>query len=89
MRRSSFDSVDPFESIIAAPPDETPEQRAERSQKEAEARRVSEEIDEKIKAEAAALKKARKAIKLLLLGQAHSGKSTTLKSMHRNLSMKP
>ena len=69
---------DPLAKLLAPPPDETPEQRAVRLQLEAEARQVSERIDEQIKAERAALKKS-KPVKVLLLGQSESGKSTTLK----------
>ncbi|KLO07523.1 G-alpha-domain-containing protein [Schizopora paradoxa] len=70
---------DPFYAFLAPPPDETPEQRAAREKKEADARKVNDEIDEMLKAERAALKK-KKAVKVLLLGQSESGKSTTLKN---------
>ena len=63
---------DPLAKLLAPPPDETPEQRAVRLQLEAEARQVSERIDEQIKAERAALKKS-KPVKVLLLGQSESG----------------
>ena len=65
--------------LRAEHPDETPEQRAVRLQLEAEARQVSERIDEQIKAERAALKKS-KPVKVLLLGQSESGPSATLPS---------
>lgn len=82
MPRISLDSEDPFSLAIAPPSDETSEERAQRLQKEADARRISNDIDEQIRAEAAALKKAKRAVRLLLLGQSESGKSTTLKSTH-------
>ncbi|KIP06671.1 hypothetical protein PHLGIDRAFT_106742 [Phlebiopsis gigantea 11061_1 CR5-6] len=72
--------VDPLTQALAPPPDETDEQRAERLQKEERARRVSDEIDEQIRQERAALKKQKRPIKVLLLGQSESGKSTTLKN---------
>jgi len=71
---------DPFAVFHAPPPNETAEQRALRETQEAEAQRVSDRIDEEIKAERAAMKKQRGIVKVLLLGQSESGKSTTLKS---------
>lgn len=65
--------VDPLTQALAPPPDETDEQRAERLQKEERARRVSDEIDEQIRQERAALKKQKRPIKVLLLGQSESG----------------
>lgn len=80
MPRTSVDSVDPFSFANAPPTGETPEDRAQRLHQESEARRISNEIDDRIRAEAAALKKAKRVVRLLLLGQSESGKSTTLKS---------
>ncbi|EIM79929.1 G-alpha-domain-containing protein [Stereum hirsutum FP-91666 SS1] len=77
--RTSLD-YDPLTAAIAPPSDETPEQRAKREQDEAEAQRVSDLIDEQLKAERAALKKKKPPIKVLLLGQSESGKSTTVKN---------
>ncbi|CDO72779.1 hypothetical protein BN946_scf184994.g32 [Trametes cinnabarina] len=74
-----LESSDPLAAAIAPPPDETPEQRWAREQREAQARRISEQIDEQIRAEKQAMKK-RKPMKLLLLGQSESGKSTTVKN---------
>jgi len=62
------------------PKDESPEQRAVRLEKAQEATRVSREIDEGIQESKKAYEKRKKAIKVLLLGQAESGKSTTLKN---------
>ena len=73
------ESPDPLAVAIAPPPNETPNERWQREQREAQARRISEQIDEQIRAERQALKK-RKTMKLLLLGQSESGKSTTVKS---------
>jgi guanine nucleotide-binding protein subunit alpha len=80
MPRDSADSNDPLSLALTPPHDETPDEEAERLAKEAEARRISNEIDADLKAEAAVLKKRKKTLKLLLLGQSESGKSTTLKS---------
>ena len=69
---------DPLSRILAPPPNETLEEREARLRLEAEARLISDRIDEQLKAERAALKKNRP-VKVLLLGQSESGKSTTLK----------
>ncbi|KAI0077025.1 G-protein alpha subunit [Panus rudis PR-1116 ss-1] len=63
--------VDPLTLAIQPPPDETPEQREARLAAEAHARRVSEEIDEKLKAERASMRK-KPPVKVLLLGQSES-----------------
>ncbi|KAI0830330.1 G-alpha-domain-containing protein [Trametes gibbosa] len=70
---------DPLARLLAPPPNETPEEREIRLMLEAEARARSERIDDQIRAEKAALKK-NKPVKVLLLGQSESGKSTTLKN---------
>jgi guanine nucleotide-binding protein subunit alpha len=76
-----IDRNDPFAAFHTPPPNETPEQRALREKKELEARKVSDRIDEELKAEKTALKKQQKGlVKVLLLGQSESGKSTALKS---------
>ena len=71
---------DPLAVAIQPPRDETPAARWQREQSEAHARRVSEQIDDQIKAEKMAMKKRKPPIKVLLLGQSESGKSTTVKS---------
>ncbi|KAH9017575.1 guanine nucleotide binding protein, alpha subunit [Lactarius hengduanensis] len=71
---------DPLSAAIAPPSNETPAARTARLRAEAEARRVSEEIDEQLKAERAARRRQRPCVKVLLLGQSESGKSTTLKN---------
>ncbi|CAA7268537.1 unnamed protein product [Cyclocybe aegerita] len=71
---------DPFAIFHAPPPDETPGERAEREAKEVEAKRVSDVIDDRLRAEKLALKKDKYVVRVLLLGQAESGKSTTLKN---------
>ncbi|KAL4254709.1 P-loop containing nucleoside triphosphate hydrolase [Abortiporus biennis] len=76
---------DPLTLALAPPPNETPDQKEARLRAEAEARKISEEIDERLKAEKAALKK-KPPVKVLLLGQSESGKSTTLKNFQMNYS---
>ncbi|KAG5641747.1 hypothetical protein DXG03_004292 [Asterophora parasitica] len=72
---------DPFAIFTTPPPDETPQEKTLRERREVEEKRVSDGIDEEIKAEKAALKKTQKSVvKVLLLGQSESGKSTTLKN---------
>ncbi|KAG5635583.1 hypothetical protein H0H81_010729 [Sphagnurus paluster] len=71
---------DPLALALAPPPDETPEARAVRELAEAEAKRVSDGIDEQLKREREAERKKKRPVKLLLLGQSESGKTATLKS---------
>lgn len=59
---------DPLTLAIAPPPDETPEQRQAREAEEAEAKRISDGIDDQIRLEREQLKKTKKPVKLLLLG---------------------
>ncbi|KAF9461031.1 G-protein alpha subunit [Collybia nuda] len=72
--------LDPFAALIAPPKGETSEEKAVRERKEQEAQRISDQIDQEIKAERALLKKRQGVVKVLLLGQSESGKSTTLKN---------
>ena len=62
------EDVDPLALAIAPPPDETLEQRLVREAAEAEAKRISDEIDEQLKREKENERKKRKPVKLLLLG---------------------
>lgn len=76
-----IDKDDPFAIFLSPPPNETAEERILRERKEAEAQSKSDRIDDEIKAEKAAARKEQKGlVKVLLLGQSESGKSTTLKS---------
>ncbi|KAJ7275084.1 guanine nucleotide binding protein, alpha subunit [Mycena rebaudengoi] len=77
-RRST--DVDPFASVVAPPENETPAQREERLLLEKEAKQISDAIDEQLNREKAQQKKGPKPVKVLLLGQSESGKSTTLKN---------
>lgn len=64
-------------TLAAMPPfDETPAQRIVREKAELEAKMVSDEIDEQIKAERAATKRRKRPVKVLLLGQSESGTSS-------------
>ncbi|CAE6356447.1 unnamed protein product [Rhizoctonia solani] len=73
-------SDDPLTLAMAPPPNESADQRTRRLRDEAEAKKVSDAIDEEIK-EARVRDRKRKAneVRVLLLGQSESGKSTTLK----------
>jgi len=81
----SFDvNVDPLAQITAPPVNETPEQRRVREHEEANARKVSEQIDEALKAEREEGKAKRKnRLKVLLLGQSESGASNFLLPSYR------
>ncbi|KII91302.1 hypothetical protein PLICRDRAFT_173177 [Plicaturopsis crispa FD-325 SS-3] len=74
--------LDPLAEALKPPPNESPEERAARLKREAEANRVSLEIDEAIRQERQKQKK-RRIVRLLLLGQSESGKSTTLRQFQR------
>ncbi|TFK21077.1 G-alpha-domain-containing protein [Coprinopsis marcescibilis] len=77
---SPADDLDPFEYLTRPPANESPEQRQARERKEANAKKISDQIDEELKKEKAAFRKQQAAVKVLLLGQSESGKSTTLKN---------
>lgn len=65
---------DPLTYALEPPPNETVEEKNAREAKEAEAKRVSDLIDESIKNDRAAMKKEKEVVKVLLLGQSESGK---------------
>ncbi|KAI9459695.1 guanine nucleotide binding protein, alpha subunit [Lactarius psammicola] len=77
--RRHSSSNDPFEAFLRPPPDETPAQREMRILAEQQAKQVSDAIDEQLRVERVELKRNRPDVKILLLGQSESGKSTTLK----------
>jgi len=64
---------DPFAIFHTPPANETPGERAARIEREAEAKRISDQIDEQLKAERLALKKQKYVVRVLLLGQSESG----------------
>lgn len=76
----AVDTSDPLAHVTAPPTHETPEERGERIKTEQAAKARSDRIDEALAKSAALEKRRRRATKLLLLGQAESGKSTVLKS---------
>ncbi|KAJ7590518.1 guanine nucleotide binding protein, alpha subunit [Mycena floridula] len=78
--RLASDHNDPFARLIAPPPNETLAEKSIREKKEADALRVSNAIDDEIKEAKAAMKRNKNTVKVLLLGQSESGKSTTLKN---------
>jgi guanine nucleotide-binding protein alpha-1 subunit len=63
---------DPFDALLRPPPDETEEEKNVRLAQEAEARRISQAIDESIRQERTRQRK-RKIVRVLLLGQSESG----------------
>lgn len=81
-RHSTFDHEkdDPFASALAPPVNETPEEREARLLAQAEAQKRSDAIDEELNRQRNVDKKAPKCVRVLLLGQSESGKSTTLKN---------
>ncbi|KAJ6591120.1 heterotrimeric G protein alpha subunit [Mycena vulgaris] len=64
--------ADPFYEITRPPLDETPAQMTARLKREADAQRISDNIDEDIKRDRALQRKARKELRILLLGQGES-----------------
>lgn len=73
IRQLAPTSDDPLTQAIAPPPDESEVARAERLRQEAEAKRISDDIDEELKRERVVWKKNKSLFKLLLLGQSESG----------------
>ncbi|CDO73698.1 hypothetical protein BN946_scf185015.g26 [Trametes cinnabarina] len=76
---------DPLAWVMAPPPNETEEQRQARVAAEAEAKRISDAIDEELQRQAKADKRGPKPVKILLLAcrmslMSTKGKSTTLKN---------
>ncbi|KAG6853545.1 hypothetical protein C0991_003336 [Blastosporella zonata] len=71
---------DPFAMFTTPPAGETAAEKGTRERREVEEKRISDRIDEELKADKAALKKQKAIVKVLLLGQSESGKSTTLKN---------
>ncbi|KAH0837885.1 hypothetical protein J3R83DRAFT_6113 [Lanmaoa asiatica] len=69
---------DPFWAALQPPPNESPADRDRRLFAELEAKRVSDGIDEMLRQERKELR-TKQEVKILLLGQSESGKSTTLK----------
>ncbi|KAJ3842281.1 guanine nucleotide binding protein, alpha subunit [Lentinula raphanica] len=73
------DDWDPLTNAISPPPDETAQQREIRIKQELEAKQKSDAIDEDLNRQRAAERRGPKPVRVLLLGQSESGKSTFLK----------
>jgi len=73
---------DPLAKALRPPVDESEEEKIIRLEKEEAARRISQEIDDTIRHERQ-LRKKKSVVRVLLLGQSESGKSTTLKQFQR------
>ncbi|KAJ2970799.1 hypothetical protein NUW54_g12649 [Trametes sanguinea] len=73
---------DPLAAALLPPADETPDQREARLRQEEEAKKRSENIDKMLKHDEKS-RRRKKTVKVLLLGQSESGKSTTLKRESR------
>ncbi|KAJ7757579.1 guanine nucleotide binding protein, alpha subunit [Mycena metata] len=78
--RRSMEDSDPIANAIAPPQNESPQAKEIRMQKERAAKQVSDAIDAELSREQVYEKKRPKPVKILLLGQSESGKSTTLKN---------
>ncbi|KLO16457.1 G-protein alpha subunit [Schizopora paradoxa] len=76
--RQSID--DPFARLTRAPTHETPDERSRRLEMEEMAARRNREIEDGLVETKKLMERRRRAIKVLLLGQAESGKSTTLRN---------
>lgn len=77
---SSNNDPDPIMAMAAPPPNETLMERDRRLRLEAEAKRISDAIDEQIRQESIKRKRTTE-VRLLLLGQSSSGKSTLQKQV--------
>ncbi|KAJ7085616.1 guanine nucleotide binding protein, alpha subunit [Mycena crocata] len=76
----SLEEMDPIAAAIAPPQNESSEERHIRIQRERAAKKVSDDIDDQLSRERQQAKRQAKPVKILLLGQSESGKSTTLKN---------
>ena len=62
-----MDPGDPFSALMRPPPTESEEERVVRLQREAEAKRISESIDEQIKLDKEKYKKSKEEVKVCVL----------------------
>ncbi|KAG6857769.1 hypothetical protein H0H87_004185 [Tephrocybe sp. NHM501043] len=80
--------IDPLTLAMAPPPNETLAERTAREEQEEHARQVSKRIDHELKLAKTAMKNMQKAVKVLLLGQSMSGKTTTIKNFQMTYAQK-
>ncbi|KAJ7440298.1 G-protein alpha subunit [Mycena galericulata] len=78
--RTSESSYDPLNAGLQPPPNESEEDKAARLEASREAVRVSRSIDAGLAEAKKALEKKKRAVKILLLGQSESGKSSVLRN---------
>ncbi|KAJ2932040.1 hypothetical protein H1R20_g5040, partial [Candolleomyces eurysporus] len=76
---SIYSQDDPISAALKPSATETDQERIARLEAEAEAKRISEQIDDDLREERERLRRRKGDVKLLLLGQAESGKSTLQK----------
>ncbi|KAI5119428.1 hypothetical protein M0805_009879 [Coniferiporia weirii] len=76
---SIYSADDPLALALRPPPSESEAEREARVAAELEAKRISDRIDEDLRQERERKRRANMQVKLLLLGQAESGKSTLQK----------
>ncbi|THH27373.1 hypothetical protein EUX98_g6819 [Antrodiella citrinella] len=76
---ANIDRDDPLAVAIRPSPGESAQEKEIRLQREAEAKRVSDRIDEQLSQDRERYRKSKQDVRLLLLGQAESGKSTLQK----------
>ncbi|KAG9312419.1 G-protein alpha subunit [Chiua virens] len=78
--RASLDKDDSWSAIFRPPHNESLQEKQARIASQQEAARISKEIDDAIEKSRKQYEKRKRAIKVLLLGQAESGKSTMLRN---------
>ncbi|KAJ7203903.1 G-protein alpha subunit, partial [Mycena pura] len=78
--RSSESSLDPLSVPLQPPPNETEDEKLARLEAAREATRVSRSIDAGLVDTKKMLERKRRAVKILLLGQSESGKSSVLRN---------
>ncbi|KAJ7633789.1 G-alpha-domain-containing protein [Mycena polygramma] len=78
--RHSASSFDPLNAGLAPPANENEEERAARLEAAREATRVSRAIDAGLAETKRAMERKKRAVKILLLGQSESGKSSVLRN---------
>ncbi|KAJ7127887.1 G-protein alpha subunit [Mycena epipterygia] len=79
-QRNSESSVDPLNVNLQPPPNETEVEKAARLEAAREAVRVSRSIDAGLVESKRAMERKKRAVKILLLGQSESGKSSVLRN---------